>query len=46
MHVKQDEKEIAKKALDILFAQISGNGAEEDDILIPGIFCKSCSFYF
>lgn len=45
MHVKQDEKEIAKKALNILFSQISGNGAEEDDILIPGIFCRSCSFY-
>ena len=40
MHVKQNDKEIAHKALDLLFAQIDGQEGEEDDILIPGIFCK------
>lgn len=40
MHVKQNEKEIAKKAVQLLLLQMDGSMGEEDDFLVPGIFCR------
>lgn len=39
MHVKQDEKGIAQKAVELLLERITGTVLQEDDFLIPGIFC-------
>lgn len=40
MHIRQDEKGIAQKAVELLLEQIAGTMGEEDDFLIPGIFCR------
>ena len=37
-HVKQDEASMARKAVEILTAQITGEKIEQDEIKIPGIF--------
>lgn len=46
MHVKQDEKKIAEKALELLFTQIEGEIIEWDDFLIPGMFVKGTDRHF
>jgi GntR family transcriptional regulator of arabinose operon len=38
MHIRQDEKKIAEKSMEVLLQEIEGMMVEEDDFLITGLF--------